>query len=80
MFNFTRALTKHLTPPVLNVSSTELDTGNLEIVESLIKLQNAQVADLLEIAKSLSSDFFTEDVLRINPNGIPYFSSTTFTQ
>ncbi|KAI4504207.1 hypothetical protein M0802_000678 [Mischocyttarus mexicanus] len=61
------ALTRHLTPPIINDSSTfqQTQASNLESIQALVNTQNEQVLRLLSIVQDISPQLLGSDALKI---------------
>ncbi|XP_050449339.1 coiled-coil domain-containing protein 142 [Cataglyphis hispanica] len=61
-----RALTRHLTPPIVSATSTsEIETSNIESVQTIVNTQNEQVLKLLNIVQEISPQLLGTDALKI---------------
>ncbi|XP_035725990.1 uncharacterized protein LOC118443320 isoform X2 [Vespa mandarinia] len=62
-----RALTRHLTPPIVSDASTFQQTqpSNLESIQALVNTQNEQVLRLLSIVQDISPQLLGSDALKI---------------
>ncbi|XP_026827107.1 coiled-coil domain-containing protein 142 [Ooceraea biroi] len=60
-----RALTRHLTPPVMSATSTsEMEVSNIESMQVLVNTQNEQVLRLLNVVQEISPQLLGADALK----------------
>ncbi|EFN72191.1 Coiled-coil domain-containing protein 142 [Camponotus floridanus] len=59
------ALTRHLTPPIASATSTsEIETSNIESVQTVVNTQNEQVLRLLNVVQEISPRLLGTDALK----------------
>ncbi|XP_033219207.1 coiled-coil domain-containing protein 142 [Belonocnema kinseyi] len=59
-----RALTKHLTPPVMSLPAKEMEMSNVESVQILVSMQNEEVTRLMNITMSISPELLGTEALK----------------
>ncbi|XP_032680004.1 coiled-coil domain-containing protein 142 [Odontomachus brunneus] len=59
-----RALTRHLTPPIVSATSTTEIITNIESVQTLVNTQNEQILRLLNVVQEVSPQLLGADALK----------------